>query len=111
MFRPPRSIATFPAVGPRSATIATNEVPLRKIAPERNQYRYYRMFIQRRGVFGGYAVCREWSRIGQPGTTREDWCTTLDQATAILTQRAAAKVRRGYTGWTGNAATTKGKGR
>jgi uncharacterized protein len=31
-------------------------------------------------------------------TTREDWCRTLDQAKVMLTQRAAAKVRRGHTG-------------
>ena len=75
-----------------------NEVRLRKVAPDRNQYRFYRMFIQR-GLFGGYAVRREWDRIGRPGTTREGWCSTADQAEAMLTQRAAAKMRRGYTGW------------
>ena len=77
--------------------MAMTEIRLRKVAPDRNQYRFYRMFIQR-GLFGGYAVCREWGRIGRPGTTREDWCSSLDQAKVMLTQRAAAKVRRGYTG-------------
>ncbi|WP_231362697.1 hypothetical protein [Thioalkalivibrio sp. ALMg13-2] len=37
------------------------------------------MFIQR-GLFGGYVVCREWGRIGQPETAREDSATTLDRA-------------------------------
>ncbi|WP_081620119.1 WGR domain-containing protein [Thioalkalivibrio sp. ALMg9] len=79
-----------------------NEVRLRKVVPDRNQYRFYRMLIQR-GLFGGYAVCREWGRIGRPGTTREERCSTADQAEATLTQRAAAKMRRGYTGWSNDA--------
>nr|WP_081619324.1 WGR domain-containing protein [Thioalkalivibrio sp. ALE28] len=86
------------------------EIRLLKVAPDRNQFRFYRMFIQR-GLFGEYAVCREWGRIGHPGTTCEDWCSTADQAEAILGQRAAAKVRHGYTGLMGNAAAAKGKAR
>lgn len=82
--------------------MAMNEVRLRKVAPDRNQFRFYRMFIQR-GLFGGYAVCREWGRIGHPGTTREDWCSTIEEAKASLGQRTAAKVRRGYTGWSQDA--------
>lgn len=87
---------------PHFVTMAMTEIRLRKVAPDRNQYRFYRMFIQR-GLFGGYAVCREWGRIGHPGSTREDWCSTKDQAEAMLTQRAAAKLRRGYTGWSSTA--------
>lgn len=86
------------------------EIHLRKVTPDRNQYRFYRMFIQQ-GLFGGYAVCREWGRIGQPGTVHEHWYSNMDQADAMLTQRAAAKVRRGYTSWPGTAATTQGRAR
>ncbi|WP_081620053.1 WGR domain-containing protein [Thioalkalivibrio sp. ALE9] len=54
-------------------------------------------------LLGRSAVCREWGRIGQPGTSHEDWCSTIAEAKATLGQRAAAKVRRGYTGWSHDA--------
>ncbi len=54
---------------------------------------------------------REWHRIGQPGTVRKDRCNTIGEAKATLEQRAIAKVRRGYAGWTGNAAAAKEKAR
>ncbi|WP_081620052.1 WGR domain-containing protein [Thioalkalivibrio sp. ALE9] len=54
-----------------------NEIRLRKVAPDRNQFRFYQIFIQR-GLFGGYAVCRESGRIGRPGNTRAEWCGTTD---------------------------------
>ncbi|WP_017926553.1 WGR domain-containing protein [Thioalkalivibrio sp. HL-Eb18] len=62
-----------------------NEVRLRKVVPDRNQFRFYRMFIQR-GLFGGYAICRESGRIGRPGNTRAEWCGTTDDTAETYAQ-------------------------
>ena len=44
----------------------------------------------------GWAVMREWGRIGAPGTVRQDWFDTEGAAVARAAHLVAAKRRRGY---------------
>lgn len=72
-----------------------NETRLVKTHVARNQHRFYRLFI-RQGLFGGFALTREWGRIGHPGTVRDDWFPTFEAAALRLEERTEDKLRRGY---------------
>jgi predicted DNA-binding WGR domain protein len=68
---------------------------LTKIAPEANQWRYYRLDVQP-SLFGEWGLVREWGRIGSSGQERTDWFTRRDEAEAALAKLASQKARRGY---------------
>ena len=73
----------------------TTPVILRRVDPDRNMARFYRMQMQPT-LFGGMTLIREWSRIGQAGTCRHDQHDTAEAARLALDTLMAAKPRRGY---------------
>lgn len=68
---------------------------LTKIAPEANQWRYYRLDVQP-SLFGEWGLVREWGRIGSAGQERTDWFADRADAEAALSRLARRKARRGY---------------
>lgn len=84
MFDAPTQLEVFPT-----------ELQLKRIDPERNMRRFYRMSVQG-DLFGGASLVREWGRIGFRGQTLiEPHCDEGSAVTALL-KLAAAKRRRGY---------------
>lgn len=73
----------------------TAPVILRRVDPDRNMARFYRMQMQPT-LFGGVTLIREWGRIGQAGTCRHDQHDTAEAARRALDTLMAAKRRRGY---------------
>ena len=47
-------------------------------------------------LFGGFAVVKEWGRIGARGRMMDEWHMTEAQALAALQRQAERKRRRGY---------------
>lgn len=70
-------------------------VHLTKIVPELNQRRYYRLHVEQ-GLFGDWALVREWGRIGRSGQTRSDWFACETEAREAQQKLAGQKGRRGY---------------
>lgn len=70
-------------------------IRLEKHAPEKNQYRFYRLDMQPT-LFGEWSVVREWGRIGRKGRVVTDTFLTFEQASESLGQKAVEKRRRGY---------------
>jgi len=71
-------------------------VHLRRIDPERNMHRFYRLGLQP-DLFGGCTLVREWGRIGSGGNLRFDSYPDEGRAVDALLALATAKGRRGYT--------------
>jgi predicted DNA-binding WGR domain protein len=78
-------------------------VHLIRIDPERNMRRFYRLDVQP-GLFDGFAVVKEWGRIGARGRMMGEWHMTEAEAVAALRRRAERKRRRGYCCSAGNSA-------
>lgn len=74
-----------------------NAVTLRRIEPEENMRRFYRLDVQP-DLFGGWSFIREWGRIGRPGQVRLDPFPTESAAIAALARLRQVKERRGYDG-------------
>jgi predicted DNA-binding WGR domain protein len=71
-------------------------VHLRRIDPARNMRRFNRLDVQP-DLFGGFAVVREWGRIGaRGGRVAGEWHMTEALAVATLQRQAERKRRRGY---------------
>lgn len=70
---------------------------LRRVNPEKNMYRYYRMGVQP-DLFGNQCLIREWGRIGRSGQIRSTPYPTKDEAQAAFHKQREVKERRGYTG-------------
>ena len=70
-------------------------VILRRIEPDRNMERFYRLDVQL-DLFGEWCLVREWGRIGRSGRTCTNAFPDAQQAEAALQRLSAAKVRRGY---------------
>lgn len=68
---------------------------LTKIDPTLNQRRYYRMHVER-GLFGDWALVREWGRIGRSGQSLTDWFDSEEAASQAQAELAQQKARRGY---------------
>lgn len=68
---------------------------LKKIEPESNRYRFYRMEIVP-GLFGDWGLMREWGRIGSPGTVRTDWFDCEVEAKDARFAIHMKKSMRGY---------------
>ena len=60
-----------------------------------NRMRFYNIVVTPT-LFGGWALVREWGRIGQPGTVRETWFESENAAIEAGTQVRQQKERRGY---------------
>ena len=71
--------------------------PLRRArrAPARNRLRFHAITVTRTR-FDGWAVVREWGRIGQPGTVREMWFETEAAAVEAGMKVRQRKEKRGY---------------
>jgi predicted DNA-binding WGR domain protein len=54
---------------------------LERVDPTRGMARFYRLILAPM-LFGGWALVREWGSIGSPGTVREDWFGTENEAEA-----------------------------
>ena len=71
-------------------------VRLQRVDRSRNMHRFYALRIERT-LFGGFALVREWGRIGCGGRLRTTlFASRIDAASALVRQRQA-KERRGYT--------------
>lgn len=72
-----------------------NIARLEKRDPAKNMARSYRIWVIPT-LFGDYAVVKEWGRIGSPGTVREEWYATQDEAVRDGLALRRRKQRRGY---------------
>ncbi len=68
---------------------------LEKRIPALNQKRFYTITVTPT-LFDGWALVREWGRIGQPGTVREMEFATEGEAWAAREQWRIRKEKRGY---------------
>ena len=68
---------------------------LRRIEPDANLHRFYRMEIVR-GLFDDWSLVREWGRIGSSGQVRTDWFDTEADAKDARFGVHMAKAKRGY---------------
>lgn len=68
---------------------------MERIDPAVEMARFYAITVQPT-LFGDWAVIREWGRIGQGGTVRQEICVTEHDATIIATETLTRKLRRGY---------------
>lgn len=68
---------------------------LERIVPTENKKRFYSICIVP-GLFGDWALMREWGRIGQSGTVRSDWYDEKLAAQAAATDLFRSKCARGY---------------
>lgn len=50
---------------------------------DKNLHRFYQLHVTP-GIFGDWALVREWGRVGPPGTVRKDWFATKDEAIAAV---------------------------
>ena len=74
-------------------------IRLERREPAHNRLRFYTIAATRTR-FDGWAVVREWGRIGQPGTVRETWFET--ESAAIEAGGASAEGKaRGIGRWAG----------
>ncbi len=71
-----------------------NEI-IRKRDPDQNLARFYVLRVQAE-LFGGWALIREWGRIGSPGQVRVEPHADLTAADNHAAKIAAAKRRKGY---------------
>jgi len=68
---------------------------LTRIDASQNVHRFYRMEIAP-GLFGDWALDREWGRIGQSGQVRVDWYDTEGAAKNARFDILMQKAQRGY---------------
>ena len=68
---------------------------LTRIEPDANLHRFYHMEIVR-GLFGDWALVRNWGRIGSSGQTRTDWFLTEAEAKDARFDLHMAKAKHGY---------------
>ncbi|WP_083195256.1 WGR domain-containing protein [Pararhodobacter sp. CCB-MM2] len=71
------------------------DMHLRRIDPERNMRRFYRMTVQP-DLFGGASLIRAWGRIGTRGRQMVDVHSDEGMAVNALMALAARKRQRGY---------------
>jgi predicted DNA-binding WGR domain protein len=70
-------------------------IVLRRIEPQRNMNRFYALSLQP-DLFGTFSVVKEWGRIGQPRTVRQEVYVDETAARAALVLRKQKKINRGY---------------
>jgi predicted DNA-binding WGR domain protein len=70
-------------------------ITLHRIDPARNMRRFYRLDVQP-DLFGGFAVVKEWGRIGARGRMMDELHDTETLAVAAMQRQAAHKRKRGY---------------
>ncbi len=70
-------------------------VELRRVRPERNEWRFYIMEVSR-DLFGDIVLLRYWGRLGTGGRLRSDPYPDVPTASAALSSLGDSKRRRGY---------------
>ncbi|APZ55355.1 WGR domain-containing protein [Salipiger abyssi] len=71
-------------------------ITLYRVDEDRNMRRFYHLRVERT-LFGGWALIREWGRIGsRKGQALEEWFEAAELAEAALQKLESAKRRRGY---------------
>ena len=70
-------------------------IRLERREPARNRLKFYTIAVTRT-LFDGWALVREWGRIGQPGTVREMWFETESAAIEAGARVRQRKEKRGY---------------
>jgi predicted DNA-binding WGR domain protein len=75
--------------------VAMDAVHLIRIDLGRNMRRFYRLDVQP-DLFGGFAVVKEWGRIGARGRMLDELHPTEALAASALERQAKRKRRRGY---------------
>ena len=70
-------------------------IRLARREPAHNRLRFYTIAVTRT-LFDGWAVAREWGRIGQPGAVRETWFETESAASETGAKVRQQKEKRGY---------------
>ena len=73
----------------------TPVVHLERREPAYNRLRFYNIVVTPT-LFGGWALVREWGRIGQPGTVWETWFASESAALEAGKRLCQRKERRGY---------------
>jgi predicted DNA-binding WGR domain protein len=68
---------------------------LKHVDPDKNMLRFYNTTVML-GIFGEWALVREWGRIGSAGTVRKNWFATEAEALAAEQKLCAAKRKKGY---------------
>lgn len=68
---------------------------LEKREPDKKMQRFYAMHVSR-SIFGDWVLDREWGRIGSPGTVREEWFDTEEEALAKESTIFTQKSKKGY---------------
>ncbi|HAS85593.1 MAG TPA: polymerase [Candidatus Competibacteraceae bacterium] len=68
---------------------------LERREPAHNRLRFYNIAVTPT-LFDGWALVREWGRIGQPGTVREMWFETESAASEAGVRVRQRKEKRGY---------------
>jgi predicted DNA-binding WGR domain protein len=63
--------------------------------PDLNMARFYLIQVVP-GLFGDWAVLREWGRIGRPGTVRKEWYPDEIEARKASDVILEKKLDRGY---------------
>ena len=70
-------------------------IHLERREPAHHRLRFYTITVTRT-LFDGWALVREWGRIGQAGTVRETWFETESAAIEAGAKVRQRKERRGY---------------
>jgi len=68
---------------------------LKHEVPEKNRHRFYYTTVML-GLFGEWALVREWGRIGSAGTVRKIWFATEAEALEAEQKLCEAKRKKGY---------------
>jgi len=70
-------------------------VTLRRVDPDQNMRRFYRLDLQP-DLFGAWCLVREWGRIGQAGRIRSEPYPGESEAAAQLRRLSRRKQGKGY---------------
>lgn len=60
-----------------------------------NKYRFYQLHVEL-GLFGEWALVREWGRLGSGGRVRFDWFETEQEAIEAGLALQKRKQKKGY---------------
>lgn len=78
-----------------SENLASDTAVLNRIRPERNERRFYAIFVMG-DLFGYSLVVRNWGRIGTGGRLRIDSHPDANSAATAIVHLVRRKRRRGY---------------
>lgn len=65
--------------------------------PGKNLHRFYQLHVPP-GLFGdwAWALVKEWSRVGSPGTVHKEWFTSEREAERTGLEISRTKQKKGY---------------